>query len=349
MRPCSLGALAAGLLPALLLAQLGNLVQPARFETLGSWPLCEASAAARDPSSPRRVWIADNERSDLLFAFELGPHGLGSMRQVEIPGGEGIRDVEALVASAGDLLLVASHSLDKRCEFRPKRWQLRWLRAEAGRLREVGALDSSAQHVRIASGPAGCVGALFGASAPAGARAFCEVLARSEANVAPARCQALDIEGAAALPAAPDGRDSEPRIWLGMRSPRVAGRAILVRLAQDSTSLRFDGIASIDLGGRGIRELAYANGTLWGIAGPVSDAREHFTLWGIPAASLVPGAMLAEPTTQRPLPPAAEGLVIDGDRAIVFTDGVSRRDGSETCEVGSSQTVIALPAISSSS
>lgn len=326
-----------------LLGWLSALASPVAAKGLGAWPLCEASAAARDPSSNRRVLVADNEHSGALFAFELNERGLEAMQRVAMPGGDGLRDIEALAAQGERLLVVASHSRNKECEFKAKRWQLRWLRARPGRaLEEEATLDTSALRAGIGSGVAGCVAALFGPVAPSGARALCAALSKGERAPDRAKCGALNIEGAVAVPE-PGARQGASRIWLGLRNPLVAGRAVLLRMASDPRALRFDAVASIDLAGRGLRELAFSEGMLWGIAGPSADAIEPFTLFAIRGSALAPGAKLAAPARQRQIPPFSEGLVIDGARAIVVTDGEIGDPTRDSCEKASSQRSVVLP------
>ena len=76
----------------------------------------------------------------------------------------------------------------------------------------------------------------------------------------------MNVEGAVAVPDA----SGKPRIWLGLRAPLVGKRAVLLRVAPLGATkqrLTFDDIATIDLGGQGIRELTSSEGWIWGIAG----------------------------------------------------------------------------------
>lgn len=328
---------------ALALVGLCALASPAEAKRLGEWPLCEASAATRDPSSAGHVLVADNEHSGALFAFELGAGGLESMHSLALPGGEGLRDIEALATSGERVLVVASHSRNKECEPKDKRWQLRWLRrGPANELREESAIDSARLRARIGVSTASCLAALFGPAEPAGARVLCEALSQGERAPKAAHCDAMNIEGAAALP--DTERANKPdRIWLGLRNPLVGGRAVLLRMTSDTGPLRFDAVAFIDLAGRGIRELTFRDHMLWGIAGPSADLVEPFTLFGVRASALVPGARLPVPARQRPLPPLSEGLVIDGARAIVVTDGEVGEPNRRSCERPSSQQTVVLP------
>jgi hypothetical protein len=130
--------------------------------------------------------------------------------------------------------------------------------------------------------------------------------------------QALNAEGVAALP---DG-DGTERIWSGLRGPLVNGEAVLLRLAS-MDALRFDGVATLDLGCDGIRDLTYAGGWLWALAGPSADDQEPGSLWRIRADSIIDGARLRPERVLAALPPFSEAIAIDataGD-AFVLIDG----------------------------
>ena len=91
----------------------------------------------------------------------------------------------------------------------------------------------------------------------------------------------LNVEG---LEASADGR----RLWVGLRSPLLDGRAILVCI--DNPSGIFDAgeaprvatrLETLDLGGQGVRGMSYVP-SLGGyllVSGPVGSAGEAFRLW----------------------------------------------------------------------
>src|ERR1700757_4164737 len=67
-------------------------------------------------------------------------------------------------------------------------------------------------------------------------------------------------------------------------NPGECERAVLLRVAPLGTAkqrLTFDDIVTIDLGGKGIRELTISEGWLWGIAGCVPDCSEPSHLWRV--------------------------------------------------------------------
>ena len=117
------------------------------------------------------------------------------------------------------------------------------------------------------------------------------------------------------------------------------------RVREDAGGLRSDGAARIDLGGRGIRELPRAGEALWGIGGPPLDVTGSVFLWGLPSRAIEPGADLARLARRAALPQSSEGLLIEGGRAIVLTDGdTGKRAG--TCRRPSGRMVLELPPVS---
>lgn len=85
---------------------------PEGFATLPG--VCEASAViVREDGS----WlVADNEVEDRLFAFDAGGRPLP-----DVPLDERIDDLEAMTSTPAGLLLVGSHSRNKKGEERPRR------------------------------------------------------------------------------------------------------------------------------------------------------------------------------------------------------------------------------------
>jgi hypothetical protein len=101
----------------------------------------------------------------------------------------------------------------------------------------------------------------------------------------------MNVEGAVTVPDV----SGKPRIWLGLRAPLVDKRAVLLRVAslgENSQPLTFDDIATIDLGGKGIRELASSEGWIWGMAGCVPDCTEPSHLWRVKTEALKTGAAI---------------------------------------------------------
>ena len=153
----------------------------------------------------------------------------------------------------------------------------------------------------------------------------------------------FNVEGAASVAAI----DGARRTWLGLRAPLVHGKAVLLRLATlggaSEKRIRFDGIALVDLAGKGIRELTTAGGSLWGIAGsvPDSDTDKGF-LWRVAESALQSGATIMGPDKiGEPLPPTSEGLVVQPEarRAIILVDGGLNDDAGECAPVPGQLTV----------
>ncbi len=314
----------------------------AAAEPLGTPPLCEPSAALRAPWDPQLVLVADNEVHDRLFAFAIEGGRLAARGTWALPNG-GPHDVEALAAAgsgAGDaggaeLLLFGSHSVNRRGGLEPKRARVRALRrAGTARFAGVGDLDDAARWPRALRDVNRCTTELFTAPAPGAARAVCEVLVRAaQARRDGAPCpECLNIEGAVTV---------EARTWIGLRSPGLGGKAVLLRVAAPRGPLRFDAVALADLAGAGVRELAVHDGALWLVAGPHGDEAVPFALRRAPLAALAPGAEIAT-TLAATLPASSEGLVFDGDAVIVVLDGDRGAKGAAACAVPARQERIAL-------
>jgi hypothetical protein len=105
------------------------------------------------------------------------------------------------------------------------------------------------------------------------------------------------------------------------------------------TGPRFDAVVEIKLGRRGVRELVLQDGMLWGIAGPATDdGKEDYAIWSLPVEKLKDAAAngtVLEPAswhvTEPALPKSSEGLVLDGEHAIVIVDG-DKGDGADCKE-----------------
>lgn len=287
---------------------------------LGTWPLCEASAALVAPWDPSVVLVADNEVHSEIFAFSAEEGGrLTGQRSVALPPGAP-RDIEALASVGDSVLVVGSFSRNKRCEVKRKRQRMMVVQWREGRLEATRSVDGAAALNEAARSVSSCLSRLFGSERIPGAREVCAALVGAEkAAQAGTSCDTMDVEGAVAV----DGE----RVWLGLRRPLSEGRAILLRLAPPLESFRFDRVALVDLQGRGVRELTREGDRIWGIAGPTADSREPFRLFSFPAAEL--GQQL-RPTVRldpRLLPTSSEGLVLAADRLTVVIDGDEGTEG----------------------
>jgi hypothetical protein len=149
---------------------------------------------------------------------------------------------------------------------------------------------------------------------------------KDRAQVECEQASPFNLEGAVAVQQG--GRN---RVWAGLRSPLVefgngANKAVLLGMA-DSGQFEFNAAALLDLGGRGVRELAESGEWIWGIAGPAQSGNAPFSLWRFRKSELKDGAVIT-PELVRRLPDSSEGLVPDGDKFWVLTDGGR---GKERC------------------
>lgn len=293
--------------------------------------LCEASAAIAAPWDPGLVLVGDNEVDDQIFAFAREGERLVFRRALALPKEGRPDDIEALAAVGGQLLVVGSHGPAKSGEPRPRRARLAFYGPDGagGSLRLVRALDDAARLDAARRDPAACLATLFVSPAPAQAGAVCRALVAA----------APQVEGAAAF-AGPGS--AAPRVWLGLRTPLVEGRAVLLRLTPDLEQLRFDAVALADLAGRGVRELAVNGETLAGIAGDRADGGASSRLWQVSLSDVFDGARLA-PSWGEVLPDDAEGLLPLAAGAIVVVDVERTGGGSTPCSAPARQLFVAWP------
>jgi hypothetical protein len=147
----------------------------------------------------------------------------------------------------------------------------------------------------------------------------------------PPQLGGFNIEGAMVL---------DDHLWLGLRSPVVEGKALLVDMG--GTAAQGDGprsaerVVPIDLGGRGVRELVATNDGFYVIAGPVRDEDVPHELWWFSSVDR-PGTRL-----DVRLPPSTEGIAPMPDgTAVLVTDG-DGKPGS-VCAKPATWRRIALP------
>lgn len=293
--------------------------------------LCEASAALAAPWDPGLALVADNEIDEQLFAFSRNGERLVFRRALALPKEGRPHDTEALAAVGSQLLVVGSHGPSRSGEPKPKRARLALYAPDGagGVLRLVRALDDAARLDAARRNVAACLAGLFVSPAPRQAEAVCRALVAG----------APQVEGATTF-AGPGG--ATPRVWLGLRTPLVEGRAVLLRLAPELEELRFDAIALADLDGRGVRELAISGDMLAGIAGHPADGGPPPRIWLSPAAELRDGATLA-PRWGETLPQGAEGLLPIPGGAIVVTDVNRAGGGASACAGPARQLFVSWP------
>ncbi len=298
--------------------------------------LCEPSAAVLAPWDSGLVLVGDNEARKQLYAFSVTADGLQFREAVDIPkeGGKRPRDIEALAAlNDGSLLIVGSHSRKRRCETAKKRQRMVMVKqGDDGALDAERFFNSQAVMKEAMESEESCLRVLFTDPIPAHADTVCRALVAADQladGASPSDCMAFNIEGAVGL--------SSDRIWIGLRSPLVDRRAIMLRLTPGHDEFRFDHAILADLGNRGIRELSQGGSRrrIWGLAGPEIDRSGPFRLWHIPSDDLASHDTIAGIMDERNLPTSSEGLVVLEDRAVVLIDGIAATGDAEgtSCEV----------------
>lgn len=147
------------------------------------------------------------------------------------------------------------------------------------------------------------------------------------ASRAPEEPGGLNLEG---LAAAPDGR-----LWIGFRNPVIEGRALLVPLENPDAAWRGEPVragepAHLDLGGLGVRDLLWAGGRCWVLAGP-AEGGGNFRLFVWSG----PGTPAREVLTRFPRRFRPEGLLGHPHRSpaefFVLSDDGSLRLGECEC------------------
>lgn len=323
---------------------------------------CEHSAARVVPCPPGRqapacLLVGDNEIEEQLLLYSLGANDQLT-DETPIAIGAKIGDIEAIEVDGDRVWIVGSHGrkrwrdeleagAKKQCAVAGNR-----LAIFAGTMAPDGTLSGTVTKTKKKTWKdllrAKCESELFQLdAADAKGRALaaqaCAAFARSDENASQQRdaCEsAFNIEGAALIP----GTDGVRRLWLGLRSPTLDGKALLLR-CKPGDALRFDGIASVDLGDRrGVRDMAWAKDRLWLLAGPVPDSKGvAFALESAPVASLESGGQL-KPKVAKSVREQAEGLALlpDGRRAGIVTDGAQGDTLDAACKVPSSFFAIPL-------
>jgi hypothetical protein len=304
--------------------------------TLGQFPLCEASAAliiACPNGKGDCLLVGDNEQRNDLFVFNIQDGVIDprsqKMLSMALSKDNELSDIEALAALSSDtVLVVGSHSRNTKCEANKKRRRFMEVKLSGNRAEVLQSVQTrKIQCDRI-----------FGKIPPGDAlmRAACETidqaermaekveeaLARHQISEEQAKDQCNEItpfsaEGVVSVPA-----EDGVKIWIGLRAPLVSvhprhpelkNLALLLRL-KDPTDYAFDRVALLDLGGRGIRDLATTKGMVLLIAGPPGDRDEPFDLRRFPIEALQ-GTDVIKPEFVQALPASSEGLAIKGDRA----------------------------------
>lgn len=324
------------------------------FPDLGGAPLCEASAAVITPCPQDPVesclLVGDNEQRQSIFAIPFDGERLDPDRRTTIDFSSllhkkddfELSDLEAMTRlSTGEVLLYGSHGRNKECERKKKRRRYLGVRFKQGApvAGEVGLRRTSEKLDLENTIQEDSTGALQKVRQAVREGEYAADIADKRRAGARNCDNAFNIEGAVALP---DERGE--RIWIGLRGPLVDGKAVLLRQVAGLERLTFDRARLVDLAGYGIRDLTYARGWIWGLAGPLADSGVPFKLWRLRADELVRAGeaplhieMLAD------LPTSSEGLAIRGNTAVVVIDGKQGKTEDEPCAVDATYTTVTVP------
>lgn len=328
---------------------------------LDRYPVCEASAAIEvpcvDDSTASCLWVGDNEQEDKVFEYAADANGkLTPTQHFAIKlGNAKVGDIEALVQDEQGMLVIGSHSRKSDCTPDTKHDRVAVarvlrdpLRAElvaSGQGWEDRLIGCDSTWVKLEDTEPGSLTSRL-------RNDFCTAIVASEkaadavaGDKSQCMGEVMNVEGAVAVSDA----SGKPRIWLGLRAPLIGKRAVLLRVAPLGATkqrLTFDDIATIDLGGKGIRELTISEDWIWGIAGCVPDCSEPSHLWRVKVDALKSGAAITsvEFVKGGELPPSAEGLVIQSaaKRAIVLADG-DKGEVKGHCATAAQQLTVTLP------
>ncbi|EXI74654.1 MAG TPA: DUF3616 domain-containing protein [Candidatus Accumulibacter phosphatis] len=334
---------AAALFAATAMFAMGPAAARADGTPLGHSPLCEASAALIvdcPGASGSCLLVGDNEEEASLFWFRLDgtPLEKAKQQQSKFKGGK-IGDIEALTAAGeGRIAVFGSHSRSTTCRESKERWRFGVIDGVKDKGVKLALTESNEFNAST----------LFGRNLPKGSLIEAASLAIKTAEAGARKAEndaeqcnqapAYNAEGAVNVASA-----GAPDIWIGLRSPLLPrptqakggrhGLAVLMHL-KGLDAYSFDKVAALDLGGRGIRELAYADGWVLVIAGPPQDLKEEddlkkwpdgkgpFRLMRFRAKELEAERVIVPGEEQAAdLPISSEGLAVFGDEIIVLIDG----------------------------
>lgn len=358
-------------------------------QPLGAFPMCEGSAATviECPNGQGRcLLVGDNEVRQALYAFRLDGTDVYAGWQQRLPlnlnDDTELSDIEAITKTAdGRLLVFGSFSRKSDCDRSKKRQRFAIISDLAG----PGPVAVDLKIDRGASGePKKKVNCkrIFDQSVldTVLGRAICERITQAEQEAkavfdvlrdkeergqevtdddrkqAKARCNEVtpyNAEGAVAIDS-----NGSPDVWIGLRSPLLPAHpnaperkqlAMLLHL-KDLDGYVFDRVAVLDLDGRGVRDLAVADGSVWVIAGPPEDLPDddtetrfqlrRFTIEVLNDAD----APIQTELVDAGLPASAEGLAIIDGQAIVVIDGDQGKEWKDpVCPTPSHYQVVNLP------
>ncbi|CAG0943271.1 hypothetical protein BROC_02213 [Candidatus Brocadiaceae bacterium] len=323
-------------------------------ESLGHFPLCEASAVllmpCRDKQDGECLIVSDNEQGRELYSFAIKDDKLSPSTNptidLNLNNKQEISDIEALTStSANEILAFASHSRNSKCEIKKKRHQFGKVDLAAHKTTIVDTLKSTSVTCdHLFTNPAKDASILSACQAIDSANANAadieskldaKNISDEEAKTNCNKLNAFNAEGAVALKT-----DKGVDVWIGLRAPLLPihpnlpdrkNLAILLHL-KDTSAYRFDRVAYVDLEGRGIRDLSVDGDFIWLIAGPAEDRSEPFQLRRITKSALEQSKVINAELVKDDLPNSSEGLAVSGKTVYVVIDGDAGKDQSACSE-----------------
>ncbi|MDD5267774.1 MAG: DUF3616 domain-containing protein [Methylococcales bacterium] len=329
-------------------------------ETLGHYPLCEASAAllvACPDGTGECLLVADNEQGKELYLFPVNGQKLDSNVQgiFKLPNGVEISDIEALAGISSDKVLAfASHSRNTSCEIKPKRHQFGKVNLPKAKTDVVDTLRSkkvTCEHLFDKQMP------VMDAPIKAACKAIdtADLLATLIDDAVQAKNSNLTEDDAKNLCNAVNSFNAEGSVaigndvWIGLRAPLLKAHpsqpekknlAILLHM-KDLTAYTFDRVAFVDLDGRGVRDLSSNATSIYVIAGPTEDRTEPFELRRFPKSALGKTEVIKSDLILN-LPSSSEGLAISGKTAYVVIDG-DKGNNRPNCNEPAKYEILSLP------
>ncbi len=276
--------------------------------------LCDASAAVA--LGPDHFVVADDERNTLVTYRRGQPEPVALLPLAAFLGTAADKesDLEGAAAIGSRIYWISSHGRNKNGKPRPERQ--RFFATEV----DASTVPPSLRPIGLAY--TGLLQDLLSADA------LKRFKLKDAAQRAPEAAGGFNIEGLAAM--------ADGRLLIGLRSPLVAGRALLVPLdnpeaVANGEAARIGAPILLDLGGRGIRSMERVGPALFIVAGAPDD-RGNFALYrwsgkaeeapalvnGMDFGSLRPEALFELP--------ASSQLQMLSDDGGVETGGVACKD-----------------------
>ena len=224
--------------------------------------VCDASAAIA--VDDKTIIVADDE-SSFLSTYDLENPELPKKSPIPLAGGE--FDLEGAVVLAGRIVWISSYGRSKDGEAKDGRFQLfasHRIDQARGRLEEAFSPSFTGLRSLITSSPDPQYGPL----------AVAVGVKPEDPDLAPKE-RGFNVEGVTVR-----GED----LLIGLRNPQVGTKAILFELRGFQgfldgrpNELKLGKVISLDLGGRGVRDIAWsqAHNAYLIIAGPRKDDDEH--------------------------------------------------------------------------